>query len=74
MYHLIIIPLVTVALTQIIKGLVDAAKRQFSWKDFISYGGLPSSHTAFSVSLCAAVGYFEGYKSAVFAVALVFTI
>lgn len=46
-YSLLIIPFVALIITQIIKVIIDARNKKFSWQDFDSYGGMPSSHAAF---------------------------
>jgi uncharacterized protein len=68
---MIIAPITAAIITQIIKIIIDASKNQFSWKDFNSYGGMPSSHTALVCSLSAIIGYLEGLNSAVFAIATI---
>lgn len=74
MYHTIIISLSAVILSQLIKTIIDAKKGLFSWNDINSYGGFPSSHASFTVALTFCCGYFSGWDSSVFAVALVFTV
>lgn len=74
MYNLIIIPIVTVIIAQIIKCAIDAAQKKFSWKDLNSYGGTPSAHTAFCVALLVSVGYFQEITSSAFAITLIFSI
>ena len=73
-YQLIIIPIAAALITQLIKMIINGIKGKFSWKDMNRYGGMPSSHTATVVSLAASVGYFEGWNSAAFAVALMFAL
>ncbi len=45
--------------------------KRLSWHDLIVTGGMPSSHSAFVVSLAAAV-YFQEGTSTAFAISLVF--
>lgn len=45
-YSLLIIPFIALFITQIIKVILDGRKKKFSWQDFDSYGGMPSSHAA----------------------------
>ncbi|MBT4723004.1 divergent PAP2 family protein [Candidatus Falkowbacteria bacterium] len=70
-YQLIYLPIIAAVVTQVIKLIIDAAKGQFSWKDLNSYGGMPSSHSATVTALAAAVGYYEGWDSAAFAISLI---
>jgi len=75
MYQLIIIPIVVGAITQIIKLIIDGIPNNLNWQHIYNdYGGMPSSHTAFVVSLVTAVGFREGLESAAFAIALIFTL
>lgn len=43
----LIIPFIALFVSQFIKLGIFARKGKFSWKDFDSYGGMPSSHAAF---------------------------
>jgi uncharacterized protein len=74
MYNILIIPLITVVLAQIIKSIIDMKKNEFSWSDLNSYGGMPSAHAAFVISLAICAGYFEGLNSAAFAISVVYAI
>jgi hypothetical protein len=75
MYQLIIIPLVVGAVTQIIKLIIDGIPNNLNWQHLYNdYGGMPSSHTAFVVSLVTAVAFREGFGSAAFAISLIFMI
>ncbi len=73
-YHYIFIPIVAGIIAQVIKLAIDATKGKFSWKNLNSYGGMPSAHSAFVVSLAALVGYFEGFDSAFFGIAFILAI
>ena len=74
-YSYIIIPLIVVVSSQVIKLLTDGIKGNFDFRNiFISYGGMPSGHTAFSVSITTMIGLDYGFNAPLFAVALVFTI
>ncbi|MFA6254708.1 MAG: divergent PAP2 family protein [Patescibacteria group bacterium] len=71
----IIIPIIVLITSQVLKLLTDGIKGNFDLRNlFISYGGMPSSHTAFAVSITTLIGLREGYDSALFALALVFTL
>lgn len=43
-----------------------------SWKHLATFGGMPSSHSAFVTALAVSIGVFEGFASDLFAVAAVF--
>jgi uncharacterized protein len=71
-------PCLTVAMlswmvAQILKMLLHyAATRQLDFKRMVDTGGMPSSHTAFVVSLAVSVGQTVGWHSEAFAVAACF--
>lgn len=74
-YQLILIPLLVAVLTQILKLSIDKIQGNLNLKNiFISYGGMPSAHTAFAVSVTTMAGIWEGFTSAIFASSLVFTL
>lgn len=74
-YSYIIIPLLVVIGSQAIKLATDGIKGNFDIKEFfITYGGMPSSHTAFVVSVTMLVGLRQGFGSPLFAVAAVFAL
>ncbi len=49
-------------------------EKEFRWERFHGSGGMPSSHAATVVGLCLAVGYGEGFDSALFAVSFILAI
>ncbi len=72
-YSYIIIPIIVLITSQAIKLTTDSIKGNFDLRNiFMTYGGMPSSHTAFSVSITTLVGLRLGFTSPLFAVALVF--
>lgn len=75
MYQIILIPLIVGFVTQVLKVAIKLAKGQsFNRGILIGYGGMPSTHTAFSLSVLILIGLYEGIFSSIFAVAMVFTI
>lgn len=71
-YAIIILPLLAGSITQILKLITDRIEGNFTWHDLItSYGGMPSSHAAFVVSLTAMLGLTQGLTAPVFGVSLV---
>jgi len=71
----IIIPIIVGITSQALKLLTDSIKGNFDLKNlFISYGGMPSAHTAFAISITTLVGLRIGFDAPIFAIALVFTI
>lgn len=49
-------------------------KRKIDFSRFVGSGGMPSSHSAFVVSLTVAVGLTEGFESNLFAVCVVISL
>lgn len=70
-YQYIIIPLLAAIIAQVLKMILQ---KKFSWAVFISYGGMPSSHTAIVTALTALIGLRQGFASPLFAIAFVFSI
>ena len=74
-YQFILIPLGISLLTQlVVKQLIEAIRGKFSWKNLISYGGMPSAHSALVVSLATIIGLQEGLSSSSFAVSFFFAV
>ncbi|OGY43400.1 MAG: hypothetical protein A2729_04470 [Candidatus Buchananbacteria bacterium RIFCSPHIGHO2_01_FULL_39_14] len=73
-YSYIIIPIITAITSQVLKLLTDGIKGNFDFKNlFETYGGFPSSHTAFAVSIATLIGLRQNIDSPIFAMAFVFT-
>jgi acid phosphatase family membrane protein YuiD len=71
--QLLWIPIAVIIITQLIKVSLESFQtKSFEWKQLNSYGGMPSSHTAFVTSLMTMIGLEEGVESAAFAIAFVF--
>ena len=74
-YAYLIIPIIVLIATQALKLLTDGIKGNFDIRNLFSmYGGMPSSHTAFAVSITAIIGLRLGFEAPLFAVCLVFTL
>lgn len=72
MLELILIPIVVALTTQIVKLTIDGIPNNLNWQHLISdYGGMPSSHTAYVVSLATVIGLSQGFNSAAFAISFV---
>lgn len=69
-HSIFIIPIAVSLLTQLIKFAVFSFKHGFKWEYLVTHGHMPSSHTAFAVSLLTSIGYYEGINSGAFAVAV----
>ena len=74
-YEFILIPLLIALLIQlIIKPILEAIRGRFSWNNLISYGGMPSAHSALVTSLATIIALTEGINSSAFAVSFFFAI
>jgi len=74
-YAPLLIPLIVAVVAQIIKLTIDKIKGNLNLKSiWLSYGGMPSAHTAFAVSVTTVAGIWSGWNSPLFAVATVFTL
>ncbi len=74
-FEIILAPLLSMIVVQSIKLATDGIKGNFTFRDFLTaYGGMPSSHSAAVVSLCAMVAFTTGINSAAFAIAVVFSV
>jgi len=71
---LVLISLIAGGLTQVIKFSIQAMRGEFRWSNLQEYGGMPSAHTAFVVSLTTVVGLDQGWTSPVFAISLIFSL
>lgn len=72
-YSYIIIPIIAMITSQAIKTATDKVKGNFDPKGFwITYGGMPSSHTAFITSILTLVVLKVGLTSPLLGVAGVF--
>ena len=71
----LLIPLATVGVTQLLKFFIYSGRRGgVDINALLSYGGMPSGHTAFFTSLSTIIGLVEGFHTAVFAIASMMTI
>ncbi len=71
---ILILPLVAVSLAQIIKLFVGSNQQKFSWRSLYSYSGMPSGHSALTISLATIVGLREGWHSPLFAITAILAI
>lgn len=71
---LLLIPIFAVAITQVLKFIIEAVRYELRWATLLEYGGMPSAHTAFVVALDTVIWKQEGWTSPAFAVAAVFSL
>lgn len=69
-YLIVIIPILVGVGTQILKFVLFTMKHGWKPEYMFTHGHMPSAHTAFAISLATSVGWYEGYHSGAFAVAL----
>ena len=73
-YHIIILPLFAGIFAQLIKFFIKSNKQKFKLKNIVAYSGMPSGHSAMTISLATIIGLEEGWHSPVFALSLVFAV
>lgn len=73
-YNVFLIPIIVGTVTQIIKFVAYSAKNGWNFKYFMTHGHMPSAHTGFIVSLVTSVGFYEGFHSGAFAIAVAFAV
>lgn len=74
MYKILLIPIIIGVGAQFLKIIRYARTPKDAWKQLLSYGGMPSSHTAFVTSVTMIVFLSEGLKSPLFVLSLVFAL
>lgn len=74
MYLIIILPLVSALVAQIIKMFLHANHIKFSPKNLVAYSGMPSGHSALTISLTTIIFLTEGLASPIFALSFIMAI
>ncbi|MFA5188066.1 MAG: divergent PAP2 family protein [Patescibacteria group bacterium] len=69
-YKILLTPFIALIIAQLIKVIVDSTRGKFSWKNFNSYGGFPSSHSALVSALATEVGLLSGFLSIPFVISI----
>ncbi len=72
-FNVVIIPLIVFVAAQGTKFLI-ASRHGFSWRNLSAYGGMPSSHTAITVSMATLAGLVAGFNSIPFMIAVVMAV
>lgn len=63
------------ALAQVIKFLITLwTKHKLDWRNILSSGGMPSSHSSFVCACASAMGYIYGWNSPYFTICVVVAI
>lgn len=77
-YYVAIIPLIVLILVRVLKFIIFYFRHNQDFKYTLShgmtYGHMPSVHSALMASMVTSVGYFEGLNSGAFAIALIMAI
>ncbi len=77
-YNVFIIPVLVLGITRAIKFSIFYFRHGKNWeytmKHAMSYGHMPSVHTALMTSMITSVGYYTGVNTGAFAVAVVVAI
>lgn len=73
-YYIFLIPIAVGLTAQIIKTLIGILQGTYRWSLLPSYGGIPSAHTAFVISLTTTIALINGIYSAAFAIAFFLSI
>ncbi len=72
--QVLIAGLVAWVLAQVLKVPVEyISKRRWNWSLLLQAGGMPSSHSALVVGVTHAVGLYNGFDTALFAIAFMVT-
>ena len=74
-YRFLVVPFTALVLCQLIKFTIESIKYKKIVLErlFNGAGGMPSTHTTFSISLTSFVGLELGFDNPLFAIALIFT-
>lgn len=77
-YYVVLIPLAVLILVRVIKFIIFYFRHnrdfKYTLEHGMTYGHMPSVHSALMASMVTSVGYFEGLDSGAFAVSLVMAI
>lgn len=71
MLQILIAPLVSALIAQLLKLLVKSNDLKLDWRSISSYSGMPSSHAAMIISLTTSVGLIEGFNSPLFYICII---
>lgn len=66
-WQVLLIPVLVLIITQFIKVSLEArGPAKFNWRRMNSYGGMPSTHTAFFTATTLVLGLTQGWSSPIF--------
>jgi hypothetical protein len=70
----LILPLIAGLIAQVVKFFIKSNHEKFSFKNIVSYSGMPSGHSAMVISLATIIGLGEGWSSPLFAISFILAI
>lgn len=77
-YNVFLVPIIVLGVTRVLKFIIFYFRHNrdlaYTRKHAMSYGHMPSVHTALMTSMVTSVGYYEGIASGAFAVAIIMAI
>jgi acid phosphatase family membrane protein YuiD len=74
MSQILLLPVLAGIIAQTIKFFIKSNQQQFSFKNFLTYSGMPSGHSAMIISLATITGLVEGITSSFFAITVILAI
>jgi len=74
MYQILLLPLAAGAIAQLAKFLIKSNKQKFASRNFFSYSGMPSGHSAMVISLATILSLKLGWQSPLFATSVIFAV
>jgi hypothetical protein len=74
MYLVIILPLISAGVAELLKFVLPGNRRKLTIKNLFAYAGMPSGHAAMVVSLATIIGLTEGFPSSLFGFSVVFAV
>lgn len=69
-YNIFIVPILVGAIVQVTKFVIYSLRHGWDFHYIMTHGHMPSSHTAFIVSLLTSIGIYDGIHTGAFAVAV----
>lgn len=77
-YNIFVIPLLVLGITRVLKFIIFYFRHDrnlaYTIKHAMSYGHMPSVHTALMTSMVTSIGHYDGITSGTFALAIIIAI
>ncbi len=71
MAHILFLPIISGLIAQVSKFFIKSNKLTPNLKSIWAYAGMPSGHTAITISLATIIGLEQGWQSPLFAVSII---